>query len=151
MSVIDRGQSIRSSSQRWGWGILATLSALLVANAVWLFTAAGTPGLLEADTGVSADALRQAYPTVAEELAGRARTIAVLLAGLAALALAVAVAGMRDGGDWARRALWVFVGALAVVAMNALAGGRADVGSFYVAYAVVAAFGVFLTGRRTSA
>jgi hypothetical protein len=151
MSVIERGQPIGSPSARWGWGIVATLSALLVANAVWLFAAAGTSGLFEADTGVSASAFRDAYPTVADELAGRGRTIAVLLAGLAALALAVAIAGMRGGADWARRALWVFVAALALVATNAFVGGRADVGSFYVASAGVAAFGVFLTGRRTAA
>jgi hypothetical protein len=144
MTVIEHR---RPRSATWGWGLLSTLCVLLILNALWLFTAVGTPGVFEADTGVSASEFRAAYPGVADELAGRGRTIAVLLAGLAALALAVTIAGLRTGAPWARSCLWVFVAAIAAVATNALAGGRADVGSFYAAWAILAATGVLLTGR----
>ena len=140
----------RPRSARWGWGLLSTLCVLLILNALWLFTAVGTPGVFEADTGVSASEFRSAYPGVADELAGRGRTIAVLLAGLATLALAVTITGMRTGAPGARSCLWVFAAALAAVATNALAGGRADVGSFYAAWAILAATGVLLTGRGAS-
>jgi hypothetical protein len=150
MRVIDLDRPTPSSSARWGWGIVATLCVLLVANAVWLYLAAGTPALLEADTGVSAIALRDAYPSVVDELAGRGRTIAVLLGGVAALALAAAATGMRRNSASARRSLWVFVATLGVVAANAIGGGRADVGSFYAVLAIVAALGAHLTGRRVA-
>ena len=148
MNVI--GSRRRPRSTTWGWGLLSTLCVLLIVNAVWLFTAVGTPGVFEADTGVPASEFRAAYPTVADELAGRGRTIAVLLAGLATLALAVTITGLRTGAAWARASLWAFVAALAAVAMNALFGGRADVGSFYAAWTVLAASGLLLTGRGAS-
>jgi hypothetical protein len=147
MSVIERGGRARTAA--WGWGIIATLSGLLIVNALWLYAAVGTPAVFEADTGVSLSELRAAYPGVADELTGRGRTIAVLLGGLGALAVATAIAGMRTGSRWASSTLWVFVAALLAVAANALAAARVEIGAFYLAWAVLSAFGLLLSGRDT--
>jgi hypothetical protein len=148
MAVTRPNESARTAT--WGWGIVATICALLFVNAAWLYVAVGSPTLFESDTGISASEFRAAYPSVARELEGRGRTLAVLLGGLVALGLTVSIAGLRTGAAWARHALWVLVLALAAVATNALAGSRADIGGFYLVLAGAVAVGVLLTRRDAS-
>jgi len=77
----------RTRAAPLGRRLLSTLSALLILNAAWLYFAVGSPAVVEADTGVALSELEAAYPAVAAELATRGRTIALLLGGLATLAL----------------------------------------------------------------
>ena len=126
---------------------MSTLSALLIVNAVWLFFAIDTPGVVEADTGVSRGELMAAFPTVAGELASRGHTIALLVAGLGTMAFVVSMTGLRSGAVGAPASLWVFVAALLAVATNALAGGRWDVGTTYLFLALATAVGVVLATR----
>ena len=149
MTVLERGRRGRSAA--WGWGITAGVCGLLLLNATWLYFAVGSPGFFEADTGVSASEFRAAFPGVADELAGRGRTIAVLLGGLAAVALAVAVTGLRAGERSARAALWLFVVVLLGGAANAMGNGRLDVGASYVVWALLAGTGLVLAGRGAEA
>jgi hypothetical protein len=146
MTVITARPRTRTAA--WGQGLLSVLSALLIVNAVWLYVAVGSPAVVEGDTGVPLSELRAAFPTVATELAARGRTIALLLAGLAALALAVALGGLRAGAPWARHALWVFAVALLAVGANALGGGNVAVGVFYLAWGMLAAVGLMLAGSE---
>lgn len=142
MAVSSRVGGARTHA--WGRGIVATLSGLLIVNAVWLFFAVGTPAVVESDTGASLAELRAAFPTVADELAGRGHTIALLVGGLGAMALVVSVTGLRAGAAGAGASLWVFVAALLAVAVNALTGGRWDVGATYLVLALATAVGVVL-------
>jgi hypothetical protein len=145
MAVIERSSGVRAAA--WGRGIVIGLSLLLVANGVWLFFGIATPGVIEADTGVSLTELRAAYPSVVDELTGRGRTIAVLVAGLGVVALSIALTGLRSGSLTARNGLWAFAVVLLAVGVYGLARGRADVGSFYLLWAVLAALGLGLAAR----
>jgi hypothetical protein len=149
MTVIASGTRTRAAP--WGRRLLSTLSALLILNAAWLFFAVGSPAVVEADTGVALSELEAAYPAVAAELATRGRTIALLLGGLAALALVVSIGGLREGATWARHALWAFAAALVAVGANAFGGGNVAVGSFYLTLSVVAAGGLVLATRESHA
>lgn len=141
----------RTRAAAWGQGLLSPLSALLIVNAVWLFFAVGSPAVVEADTGVVLSEIEATYPTVATELATRGRTIALLLAGLATIAFIAAFAGIRAGAPWARQALWAFAAVLLAVATNAFDGGNVAVGTFYLAWSVLAAVGLVLATDRPRA
>jgi hypothetical protein len=138
----------RTRAAAWGQGLVSTLSALLILNASWLYFAVGSPAVVEADTGVALAELEAAYPTVAAHLATRGRTIALLLGGLATLALVVSFGGLRAGATWARHALWAFAAVLLAVGANAFGGGNAEVGAFYLAMSVLAAIGLMLAASE---
>jgi hypothetical protein len=141
----------RTRAAPWGRRLLSALSALLIVNAAWLFFAVGSPAVVEADTGVALSELEVAYPAVAAELASRGRTIALLLGGLATLALLVSIGGLGTGAAWARHALWAFAASLFAVGASAFGGGNVAVGSFYLTLSVVAAGGVALAATETNA
>jgi hypothetical protein len=138
----------RAPVRRWPWLVLVALGALFVLNGVWLFTLIATPAVVEADTGIALAELRAAYPSVADELAGRGRTVALLVAGLGAMAVAAAVAGLRHDSATARSVLWVFVGVLALVTLHAFSRGRWDVGSFYAGWSLLTGFALAAATRR---
>ncbi len=146
MTVLEPVRPSRTTV--WGWSLIALVCALLLTSAAWLFAAVGTPALFEADTGVSAAEFQAAYPSVAAELAGRGRTIALLLTALASLALMTAFAGWRTNAVWAHRTLWIFAAALSTIGASAAANGRADVGAFHLGAGLLAAVGLLLARRR---
>lgn len=76
------------SAAKWGWRILVGVSGLLLLNGVALY-------LFIVDTQTE-------------------RTIGVLLAAFAALALMVSLEGLRHGTRWAWNTGWVVVASLAL-------------------------------------
>jgi hypothetical protein len=142
----------RSSSTTLGWLLIAAVGAMLILSAAWLFTSVGTPAVFEADTGVSASEFTAAYPSVARELDARGRTIAMLVGALAVLALTAAASGWRahgwrTGASALRPTLWAFAAVLAAVGTVSTAGGRADVGSFYLLLGAITGLAVQLVRR----
>lgn len=146
MTVTQRSLPARA----WGWGILLTLSVLLVINGLWLFFAVGSAAVFEQDTGVSLSELQAAYPSVAAVMERRGQTVAILLTGLALLAFVVSLTGLRTASAWAWTSLWVLVLVLGVIAFRNLADGGAVLGLYYLALAVVAGTGLLLAGRHPS-
>jgi hypothetical protein len=144
--------SIRSTStNKLGWGIIAGVGALLLVSAAWLYGSVGHPDVVHADTGVALAELAAAFPTVAHELTARGRTIALLVAALALLALSTTAAGWRSGGAATRPAVVAFAVALAAIGAHALVAGRADVGGFYLLLGALAAVGAVLATRDARA
>lgn len=129
----------QSRTAKWGWGILIALSALLILNGAGWFFVGPSLSFFEMDTGVSLEEFRQAYPTVARNIATNARQVAIWFMAFGALALLVALEGYRHGSRWAWRASWVLVAAPAAVGINVLAGGE---GAFGFGILGVAALGL---------
>jgi hypothetical protein len=111
-----------TTTSRWGWGILVTLSALLGLNGLALY-------LFIVDTQAE-------------------RTIGVLLTAFAALAFMVALEGFRHGTRWAWNASWVVVVTLAAVGVHSMRGDRVDLPVFYLLLAGVALAGQLLAWDR---
>jgi hypothetical protein len=94
---------------RWGWGILLTVSALLVFNGVvWFFVGPQREG-------AQIEGFREAFPTLAQQMATNARQVAIWFVAFGLLALLVALEGYRHGSRWAWNALWILVAVLAAV------------------------------------
>lgn len=55
-------QRSQSSVSKWGWNILLVISALLVLNAVALFSMSARPSTFETDTGVPMSEVREMFP-----------------------------------------------------------------------------------------
>jgi hypothetical protein len=110
-----------SAAGRWGWRILVVVSALLLLNGVALY-------VIIVDTHTE-------------------RTIGVLLAAFAALALAVAFEGLRHGSRWAWHASWVTVASLAAVGLHSLRGDRMDLPVWYLSLSAIALAGQLMAGR----
>jgi hypothetical protein len=110
-----------SAAARWGWWILVVVAGLLVVNGVGLY-------LVIVDTHTE-------------------RTIGVLLSAFGALALVVAVEGLRHGTRWAWQAGWVVVGSLAALGLHSLRGDRLDVPMTYLLLAAVALVGQVLARK----
>ena len=109
---------------RWGWGILVTLGTLLVLNGLGLYLF---------------------------EQTGEGQTVGILLTSFGALALAVAIAGFREGHGWAWASMWVVVAGLAALTLHMFSGGAANIGAFYAVLTLVALVGQLLTrGTRTT-
>lgn len=135
----------QTRTQRWGWGILIALSALLALNGVGLYFMSASPAIFKQDTGVPMAEVRQAYPTVADQVVREGQNISLLLAGFGVMALVVALEGFRHASRWAWNATWVLVAWLVVGGLQALViGGRLDIGGFYLAFAGVALVGQLL-------
>ena len=138
-------------TQKWGWGILLAVSAMLALNGVALYFISASPATFEQDTGVSMAEVRQSFPTVAEHVVWEGQTTSMLLASLGLLALVVALGGFRSGSRWAWNAMWVLVGILAVFSIVfILIAGRFDIGGFYLIFLVVALIGQILARERPS-
>ena len=137
-----------AKTQKWGWGILIVVSALLALNGVALYFISTSPATFEQDTGVPISEVRQAFPTVADHVVGEGQTISMLLASLGLLAFVVALGGYRDSPRWAWNAMWVLVGMLAVFSIVFLLfASRLDIGGFYVALAGVTLVGQLLARK----
>ncbi|MBI2917495.1 MAG: hypothetical protein HYY01_05820 [Chloroflexi bacterium] len=140
--------SRRTRTQKWGWGILIVVSAVLVLNGVGLYFLSASPTTFEQDTGVPIAEVRQAYPTVADQVVREGQNISILSAAFGVLTLLVALEGFRHGSRWAWNATWVLVGWLVVGGLQALVvGGRLDIGGFFLAFAAVALVGQLLARR----
>jgi hypothetical protein len=114
-----------SRTARWGWGIVLTVSALLIVNGAFLY-------FIEFETQIE-------------------RTLALLLVGLGAHSLTVGTAGWREGARWAWHAGWVLAGVMAAVAVHILVGdGEVGVGLFYVFLAATIAVGQLLSRQSLS-
>jgi hypothetical protein len=99
----------QSRLAKWGWGILLTVSALLVLNGVlWFFIGPQREG-------AQIEEFTQAFPSLAQLMATNARQVAIWFMSFGLLALLVALEGFRHGSRWAWNALWVLVAALAAV------------------------------------
>jgi hypothetical protein len=141
-------EGTQTRTQKWGWGALLVISALLALNGVGLYFISASPSTFEQDTGVPIDEVREAFPSVADHVVREGQIISILLAGLGLLALMVALAGYRQGSRWAWNTMWVLVGLLAVLTVWTIAvGGRFDIGGFYLVMAVVTLAGQLLAGR----
>ncbi|MBI2873359.1 MAG: hypothetical protein HYY00_09265 [Chloroflexi bacterium] len=140
--------SRRTRTQKWGWGILIAVSALLVLGGVGMYFLGDSPATFEQDTGVPMAEVRQAYPTVADQVVREGQNIQILVAAFGVLTLLVALEGFRHGSRWAWNATWVLVGWLVVGGLQALVvGGRLDIGGFFLAFAAVALVGQLLARR----
>ena len=136
-------------TQKWGWGILLVVSALLALNGVALYFISASPSTFEQDTGVSMAEVQQAFPTVADYVVREGQITSMLLAALGTLALVVALGGYRNGSRWAWNAMWVLAGALAAFSAGfALAAGRLDIGGFYLVLAAVTLVGQLLARKQ---
>jgi hypothetical protein len=138
----------KTRTQKWGWGILFVVSALLALNGVVWFFMGGSLSTFEQDTGVPLSEFRQAYPTVADGIARQARQVAIWYGAFGLLALAVALEGFRHSSRWAWNATWVLVGAPAAAGVNVLAGGELGLGLGMLGVAAVALVGQLLAGRE---
>ncbi len=112
-----------SATSRLGWWVLLVLSGLLAINGVGLY--------LVVDTHVE-------------------RTIGVLLTAFAALALAVALEGLRHGTRWAWQTSWLLPVSLAAIGLHSLRGDRADIPTWYLGLAAVALVGQLLANDRSA-
>lgn len=139
----NTGGRTQTRTQKWGWGILIALSALLVLGGVGSYFMSASPANFEQDTGVPMAEVRQAYPTVADQVVREGQNVLILTASLGLLALVVALKGFRHGSRWAWNATWVLVGWLVVGGLQSLlTNGRLDIG--YLAFAAVAVMGQLL-------
>jgi len=139
-----RREQTQSRTAKWGWGILIAISALLILNGAGWFFMGPSLAFFELDTGVSLAEFRQAYPTVARNMATNARQVAIWFLAFGALALLVALEGYRHNSRWAWTAAWVLVAAPAAVGINVLAGGEGAFGFGILAVAAVALVGQLL-------
>lgn len=110
-----------TSTAKWGWRILVSLSVLLFLNGVLLY--------VFEDTQVE-------------------QTLGLLLSAFGALAFLVALEGLRHGTRWAWTATWVVVATLAAVALHTLRGDRIDLPVFYLVLTAVALAGQLLARQR---
>ncbi len=148
MTIAKEGSKTRI--QKWGWGILLVMSALMALNGVsWLFVGPSMSlSYIDQIAATPSTNFRQTYPAVADHVARNARQVAIWIAAFGLLALIVALEGFRHGSRWAWNAMWVFVGAPTAVGINYSAGGELgfdNLGLFSVA--VVALVGQLLARR----
>ncbi len=143
--TIARERSKRRT-QKWGWGILLVVSTLVALNGVIWYFMGGSLSTFEQDTGVPLNEFRQAYPTVADQMAQQARQVAIWFGAFGLLALAVALEGFRHRSRWAWKATWVLVATPAASGVLMLVKGD-PIGLFYLVFAAVALVGQLLAGR----
>lgn len=99
----------QSRLAKWGWGILLTVSALLVFNGViWFFIG-------HRREGAEIEGFRQAFPSLAQQMATNAQQVAIWFMSFGLMALLVALEGFRHGSRWAWNALWILVAVLAAI------------------------------------
>lgn len=124
MTTNDTTQQASPRLATWGWGILVTISGVLVLNGAGLF-------LFIADTQIF-------------------RTTAIVLVGLGLLALAITVDGFRHGAQHAWNSSWLLVAVLTMLAVHTTVGGERDVAMWHVILAATALAGQLLagTGKR---
>jgi hypothetical protein len=111
MTAVGTTSEIRKQSRlaRWGWGILLTVSALLVLNGIlWFFIGPQREG-------AEIEGFRQAFPALAQQMATNARQVAIWFMSFGLLALLVALEGFRHGSRWAWNATWVVVAVLTAI------------------------------------
>jgi hypothetical protein len=138
----------RRKAAKWGWGILIAVSAVLVLNGAALYFMSASPSIFQQDTGVPMAEVREAYPTVADQVVREGQNVAILSAAFGALTLTVALEGLRNGSRWAWNATWVLVAWLVVGGFQSLVvNGRLDIGGFFLATAAVALVGQLLARR----
>ena len=143
--IDDVATTTRRQAGTWGWGVLLVLSALLVLNgAVALFL---VEDLVEQDYGVPLVELQGAYPSVAEGAVRRMQATAIWWMAFGAMALGVAIAGLRNASRWAWLVSWLLPVALAVLGLHALAGGETAFGVGLVAGAGVGVVGLLVARR----
>ena len=141
----------QSRAAKWGWGILLVVSALLVLNGVSLFFVSASPSTFERDTGVPMSEVRQAFPTVVDEVVVVGQSISILLAAMGLISLMVAWEGFRHQSRWAWNTLWVLFGMLLVAGLKSvLSEGRVDIGGIYLALASVTLVGQLLAWKGLS-
>jgi hypothetical protein len=124
MTTNDTTQQASPRLETWGWGILVTVSGVLVLNGVGLF-------LFIADTQIF-------------------RTTAILLVGVGLLALAITVDGFRHRTHHGWNSSWLLVAILTMLAVHTVVGGERDVAMWHVILAATALAGQLLagTGKR---
>ncbi len=138
-----------SKGARWGWGLLLVLSLLLVLNGIALYFISASPSTFEQDTGVAYEEVRDAFPTVAEQVIQEGRTLSVLLAVIGLMAAVASWAGFRSGSRWAWAITGILLAMLVFFVLRFMVfGGRADIGGFYLVLALIALVGQVLSGRR---
>jgi len=133
---------------KWGWGILIAVSAVLVLNGAVFYFMSASPTIFQQDTGVPMAEVREAYPTVVDQVVREGQSVSILSAAFGVLTLTVALEGFRHGSRWAWNATWVLVAWFAVGAFQSLVvNGRLDIGGFYLVFAAVALVGQLLARR----
>lgn len=146
MTIAKETSQLRTA--KWGWGILLVLSVLLVLNGIFLFFFEGSLSAFEQDTGVALSQFRQAYPTVANNIAREGENLSIIFTGLGLMALVVSLGGFRSGSRWAWNSIWVLVGLFAVGGVRALVGGSPSVGVFYLFLTAMALVGQLLARKE---
>ena len=106
------------------------------------------PRQFEIDTGVAWAEFSQAYPTVAASFRLAQRSYQVGYLGLTLFALFVAFFRLRQGLRWAWWSLWILPGALAATTALMLIYDQRTVATVYGIGALIALFGMLLTGPR---
>lgn len=137
---------------RTGWWILLVMAALLIVNGAWLATNLVAADTFEQDTGSSLASVQADHPGVLEAYERQGTSLGILVAGLGLVAGVAAFMGLRTGerSAWAASfALFLAVAGLA--AGIVVAGGRIDVASVWIGYAVVLLVGLLLSAGRARA
>lgn len=138
----------RPGRRGWGWWLWAAVSVLLLLNGITLLFVGSSPSVFRSDTGVALEELRQAFPTVAVEMARRGRILALMLVLVGGVAAVATFAGLARGERSARAVLgWIAV-ALAALGVYFVALGRVDIAALYLIAGVLGALGLLRPTRR---
>jgi len=133
---------------KWGWGILIAVSAVLVLNGAVFYFMSASPTIFQQDTGVPMAEVREAYPTVVDQVVREGQSVSILSAAFGVLTLTVALEGFRHGSRWAWNATWVLVAVLVALSVQVLVvSGRLGIGGWSLSLAAVALLGQLLARR----
>ena len=105
----------RARTAVMGWRVLVALDGLLLLNGLALYFFI--------------------------ETTRESQTIGLLLAAFGALALVVALAGLRDAGRWAWNASWVVPISLVAIVLHSLTGADPRITIWYIILAAIALAG----------
>lgn len=146
-NVIERP---KTKTQKWGWGILIAISALMVLNGVtWFFSGPNISQTYLEQEGVPMKAFTQSYPIVAMHMGRNARQVAVWYLGFGLLSFLVALEGLRHGPRRVWYATWVLVGVPIAIGLVYLPGARItfdNAGLFLIG--AITLVGQLLAGKR---
>ncbi len=145
MHIEETGQMSRRA--KIGWGILLTISALMLLNGVgWFISGPGMNAAYSAEVAeMSVDEFRGRFPGLVAHQARNVRQVAVWYATFGAMALMVSLRGFRHGTRWAWNAAWPVIAApIAIGIVYTPAGQLNAEGSFLIAVGAVALLGQLL-------
>jgi len=116
--------NLRTKVSKWGWGIMVTLSAVLIINGLHL------------------------YMIIVET--AQQQTIAILLTGFGALSLVAALDGYRNRSKPAQAGMWVVLFVMAVISLHMFLNEQTEIGTWYTSLAIVMLTGIAFPFRLST-